>query len=192
MSRNFFLENYKKCWKFFKEFKNYALFSLILLVLFGMFGFIFPIFFKQEIMSFIENTLKEISDKNLFELILFIFLNNLKSAFIAIFFGIIFGLVPLINCIINGYILGFVAKKAVLEGGILVLWRLLPHGIFELPAIILSLGIGLKLGVLTLKRNKWKIIKSKLFEALRFFISVILPLLIIAAIIEGILIFVLK
>jgi len=27
-----------------------------------------------------------------------------------------------------------------------ILWRLVPHGIFELPAVFISLGLGIKLG----------------------------------------------
>ena len=68
------------------------------------------------------------------------------------------------------------------------MWRLLPHGIFELPAIILSIGIGLKLGVEIWKKDSWNVLKRNIIESLRFFIFIIMPLLVIAAIIEGLLI----
>ena len=64
---------------------------------------------------------------------------------------------------------------------------LVPHGIFELPAILFSIGIGFKIGIDLFSRKKGNL-KYNLREALRFFIYIILPLLIIAAIIEGALI----
>ena len=101
------------------------------------------------------------------------------------------GVFPIGAAIVNGYILGFVARFAVNEtGNLFVLWRLFPHGIFELPAIILSIGFGIKLGVEIWKKDAWSILKRNIFESMRFFVFVILPLLIIAAIIEGFLIFV--
>jgi stage II sporulation protein M len=81
------------------------------------------------------------------ELISFIFLNNLQSSFFGMVFGIALGIFSMITSVLNGYLLGFVSSKAVYEGGILVLWRLFPHGIFELPALFLSTGLGLKLGL---------------------------------------------
>jgi stage II sporulation protein M len=76
----------------------------------------------------------------------------------------------------------------VYEEGILVLWRLLPHGIFELPALFLSAGLGLRLGTFIFRKNKLKSLKNYLFESLRVFLFIIFPFLLIAAIIEGILI----
>ena len=95
----------------------------------------------------------------------------------------------MITSIVNGYILGFVMLKSVQANGALVLWKLLPHGIFELPALFISLGLGVKLGAFIFKKNKIKTLKIYLFESARVFVFVILPLLFIAAIIEGSLIF---
>ena len=57
----------------------------------------------------------------------------------------------IILIVFNGYVLGFVAELAVKSPknplGILILWKLVPHGIFELPAILISIGLGIKLGL---------------------------------------------
>jgi stage II sporulation protein M len=60
---------------------------------------------------------------------------------------VFFAITPLVVLVVNGYVLGFVANKSVGSQGILVLWRLMPHGIFEIPAIIISIAVGIRLGM---------------------------------------------
>ena len=66
--------------------------------------------------------------------------------------------------------------------GISALWRLFPHGIFELPAVIFSIGIGIKIGVdlLIVKKKKKEKLKTNYIEGLRFFLFVVIPLLLLA------------
>jgi stage II sporulation protein M len=77
-------------------------------------------------------------------------------------------------------------KHAVNLNGFTVVWRLFPHGIFELPAIIISLGLGFKLGVEIFTKRQ---IAKNLREIFKIIFLIIVPLLFIAAIIEGSLIF---
>lgn len=184
--QNFFAKNYSECWKFFNECRWYIVFALAIFALLFLIGFIFPIFFRKEIFDFIVKISAMIEGKTIIELIGIIFFNNLKASFFVIVLGIGFGIFPLMAGIINGYLLGFVAREAVSRGGILVMWKLFPHGIFELPAILLAVGIGLKIGTdLFRKDNK---LKYNFKEGLRCFIFIIIPLLLIAGIIEGTLI----
>jgi stage II sporulation protein M len=124
------------------------------------------------------------------ELTSFIFRNNLQSSFFGMIFGVVFGIFPIITIIANGYLLGYVASVAVNAEGILSLWRILPHGIFELPAIFISLGLGLKLGTFIFQKEKIKSLKKNLIKSVKTFILIIIPLLIVAAIIESALIFI--
>ena len=78
-----------------------------------------------------------------------------------------------------------------LEGGASLL-KLLPHGIFELPAIFIALGIGLKLGTFPFQKEPEKSLKRFLGNSIRVFLLIVLPLLLIAGIIEGLLIFLLN
>jgi len=57
-----------------------------------------------------------------------------------------------------------------------------------LPAIFLSFGLGIKLGTFILQKKKIESFKDYFLNSLRVFFFVILPLLIVAAIIEGVLI----
>jgi stage II sporulation protein M len=156
--------------------------------MFFIIGFGLPIFFREQIFTIMKELLIQFEGLGVFETIAMIFLNNIQASFFAIVLGAGIGLFPLFASISNGYLLGFVARLAVEEGGILVLWRLVPHGIFELPAIILSIGIGIKLGMNVLLARGWKKFKEDFHEAMRFFLFVIFPLILIAGIIEGILV----
>ena len=182
-------KNYYLCWKFLNESRWHIVFSVGIFSLMFLIGFTFPLFFREEIFSFIAEMSEMIEDKSVIELIGFIFLNNIKASLMAIILGITFGIFPLIVGIVNGYLLGFVTREVATQEGIFVLWRLFPHGIFELPAILLSIGIGIKIGVDLFKKNVKKTLKYNLKEGLRFFIFVIFPLLLVAGIIESILIY---
>jgi len=177
-----------KSWKYIKETRNFIYFSILIFFIFALVGFVFPNFFRQEIMDFITELLDKTQNLNQFELIKFIFLNNLQSSFMGLIFGIFFGIFPMLILIINGYLLGVVSSMSVTAGGFSVLWKLVPHGIFELIAVFISLGMGIKIGAFVFQKNKSIYIKYNLYNSLRVFILIIIPLLIIAAIIEGTLI----
>lgn len=186
---NFWRKNYSLSWKYIKESKSYLLFILLLF----LFSFVIALFYQppeivEIIKKFIEELLRETQGLNTWQMIIFILDNNLKSSFIALILGIFLGIFPVITAFSNGYILGFVAEKVVKVEGGFVLWRLFPHGIFEFPAIILALALGVKFGMFWFSKEKKKEFLIRLENSLRVFLFVILPLLIIAAIIEGILI----
>ena len=61
-------------------------------------------------------------------------------------------------------------------------------GDFELPALFISIGLGLKLGLFLFIRQPKERFFNYLINSLRVFIFIILPLLLLAAIIEGLLI----
>lgn len=144
----------------------------------------------DELMGQFEETYGWIAEESPIMIMLFIFANNTFNSFIAMMFGILFGIWPVIFILINGFFIGVVVFGSLQEYGILVvLSALLPHGIIELPMIFISTSMGLRLGVLAfqkifkIKENEIRF-KYELFSAIRFFITVIVPLLFIAAIIE--------
>jgi len=151
-----------------------------------------PEILEQQILKFIENLLSKTEGMSHLELINFIFINNLQSSFLGMIFGIFLGIFSAIVCGVNGYILGFVIARSVQISSIFVIWRLFPHGIFELPALFLSLGLGLKLGTFIFQKNKLLSLRNYLRESLRVFLFIVIPLLILAALIEGSFIFFLR
>jgi stage II sporulation protein M len=117
-----------------------------------------------------------------------IFFNNSLKTLLVILLGPLLGIAPLIFLIVNGAILGAVMPVAVESRG---LWpsimTIAPHGVFELPAILLGTSIGLRLGAHAWRWLRGKADKTLLSElgfGLRIYFSVIIPLLLVAAVIE--------
>jgi stage II sporulation protein M len=187
---NFVNENFSLGFKHLKEIKNYVYFSFAVFLIFGVIGFIFPIFFVDQVIALIQELIKQTEGLGVIGLARFIIANNVQSAFFGMIFGIILGIFPLIVIVVNGYILGFVANQVTVSEGGLVLWRLLPHGIFEIPAIMIAVGVGLRLGMFLFisKKKTWVEFRKWVLNALRVFILIVIPLLVIAGIIEGLLI----
>ena len=185
---NFSLRNkYEESWNYVKESRNFIYFVMGLFFVFALIGFFVPApeIVSEEILKFLEELLEKTQGMSQLELILFILINNAQTSFFGMLFGVIFGIIPLISMIGNGYVLGFVSSIAVGEHSISVLLRLLPHGIFELPAIFISLGLGIKFGTFIFQKNKIESFREYFWNSLKVFIYIVIPLLIIAAIIEG-------
>ena len=189
--RNFFAKKYSECWNYIKESRNFIYAIIGIFFGFSLAGFFLPVpeQIVLQILKFIEEILSKTDGMNQFELIKFIFLNNLQSSFTGMIFGVFLGVFPILGVIVNGYILGFVASISVQSEGIFVLWRLFPHGIFELPAVFISLGLGLKFGTFMFQKNKSEAFRKYLFNSVNVFLFFVIPLLIAAAVIEGSLIY---
>jgi len=182
-----FPEEYRKSWKYIKESRKFIYFIIGIFLLFVLIGLFIPApeSVYNKIMEFIKELFEKTQYMSQLELTNFIIFNNLQSTFFGIFFGMFLGIFPVISAIANGYVLGFVALISINNGGILSLWRIFPHGIFELPAVFISLGMGLRLGMFIFQKKKIESFKNYLINSLRTFFFVIIPLLIIAGIIEG-------
>ena len=183
------ISSYSDSWNYIKSVKNYTLFSLYVFLISILIAVLFPT--PLEIKQYIRQMLMELASRidglNTFQLISYIFVNNLFVSLISILAGIFFCIFPFFTAISNGYILGYVSKLTVQNSSSFNLLALFPHGIFEFPAIILSLGLGMRLGVSfaesLIKRSF--IIKKDFVNIVKIIFLIIVPLLVIAAIIEG-------
>lgn len=119
-------------------------------------------------------------------LLIFIFLNNVIKSFLVILLGFFFGLVPIYFIYINGVGIGEVIAIAQTQTKWdVILAALLPHGIFEIPAIIIASSAGLHLGHRFYRYLRYREdFRAPFFRAMSIFTHFVLPLLIIAAIIE--------
>jgi stage II sporulation protein M len=142
----------------------------------------------------LQEVLGPIVEMTPFGQFLFVVLNNSLTVFLVIVLGIIFGLFPFLVLFSNGTILGIIAffSKTELSWSTFFVGTL-PHGIIEIPVVILACAIGLKLGKTLLdrvfkNRAPQKLgeadIKTELNTALVFFIKVLFPLLLLAAAVE--------
>lgn len=154
----------------------------------ALISFSFP-----ETFSFFDPLIRELASKiegfSLVQLIVFIFQNNSLSALFALFLGIGLGIVPLFNSLINGALLGYVLARASSVEGLSIIWRLVPHGIFELPAIFIAIGLGMRLGFFFVAAAPRQELLKRFRDALYVFLYIILPLLVAAALIESVLIY---
>ncbi|MCK8489677.1 stage II sporulation protein M [Paenibacillus sp. MBLB2552] len=85
---------------------------------------------------------------------LFIFFNNAVKSIMVILLGAIFGVLPAFFLLMNGLALGFVVTAAGADHGnalSLIVRGLLPHGVIEIPAILIAAGFGMQFGYLILK-----------------------------------------
>ena len=118
-----------------------------------------------------------------------IFLNNSVKTLVVILLGIFFGIVPVFFLIVNGVTLAVVLTLSTQSRGIgLSLLSVVPHGILELPAVFLGTAIGLMMGASFTRRLTAKSeirIGTELGQALKFFVILIVPLLMVAALVEA-------
>ncbi len=117
--------------------------------------------------------------------------NNIRASALMASLGIIpFLFLPAIILGYNAVIIGIACAFSMAMGtgvSFLVL-ALLPHGIFEIPALILSAALGIYLCKELVKklvgRSRLASFSGVFLSMLRFYLCVILPLLVVAALVE--------
>jgi stage II sporulation protein M len=120
-------------------------------------------------------------------LFLIIFINNAVKALGLVFLGILLGLPPLLSIGLNGFIIGGLGSALEsVKGWRYVIASFVPHGVIEIPMILLATALGLTIGMESLK---WLIrreshVKLQLSDCLRVYLRWILPGLALAAVIE--------
>ncbi|MHA7967247.1 stage II sporulation protein M [Paenibacillus sp. CAU 1782] len=89
-------------------------------------------------------------------MMIIIFLNNVIKCIFVMYLGVFFGIIPVAFLIINGLLIGYLLElisrnpemPSVLE---MVAKGLLPHGIIEIPALVIACAYGMKFGSLALR-----------------------------------------
>jgi len=131
--------------------------------------------------------LKWITDLPPLMILILIFAKNLLSCAMAVLLGVGAGIVPVLVAISNGILVGMVAYQVIQkEGVIYLLAGILPHGIVELPTVLVSIAIGLRLGhifIMTMIEKDGDL-GGEARDAIRFLMYRVAPLLFVAAVIE--------
>ena len=121
-------------------------------------------------------------------LVLLIFVNNAIKALGLVFLGILLGLPPVLFIGVNGFILGGLGSALEsVKGWTYVMASFMPHGVIEIPVILLAAALGLTVGM---ESFKWLLrresrVKSQLSDCLKVYLRWVLPGLAVAAIIEA-------
>jgi len=123
----------------------------------------------------------------------FIFANNVRATLLVflgglISFSVLGMLVFLLNIGLVGGVLGIV-KLMGYSPTLLFAAGLLPHGVFEIPALVIASAIVLKIGAVLvtpqLGKSMGQIVLELLADWAKIFIGLVIPLLAVAAVIEA-------
>jgi len=123
----------------------------------------------------------------------YIFLNNIRALVVMLIFGVLtFSvggmLAYLVNIGLVGGVLGFAGELG-FSPGVMFAVGVLPHGIFELTAIVIACAAILHLGVVLVTPDPNRTISQVLIESIADWFRVMaafgLPLLVVAALVES-------
>jgi stage II sporulation protein M len=163
-------------------------------------GYFLPIFNPQMTRMF-QNSFFErlrqiaalIKDQPFLVQIGIIWFNNLTASTAAILLGILLAAFPLFSLIGNGLAIGMMQRLVELRGlgGVRFYLGLLPHGVFELPAFFIAVGLGIRLGLIPFRliwqrhmtQRRRPLFRIFFQEARRYWV-LIAVLLLVAATIE--------
>ena len=177
----------------FRRTLGYCALGMLLAVLLGAgIGLLFPQQAAQTLNAFMEQiaesgVIDEAGEMSVFALLL----NNWRAMLMSAAYGFIpFLFLPVMSLVMNGALLGMLAAIFVTDGMSLAAYLagILPHGIFEIPALIFSIACGVYLC-----RNMCRLVVSSpdrvpilelLEELLRVVVLVIAPLTAAAAFVE--------
>jgi len=158
--------------------------SLFFVSLLG--GFFLGNMLPTEVLEEVLGSIPEMEDWSLPFIFVYIIVNNVSKSFIWMLLGIALGILPLLFVMINGFFVGWISyTTSIKKGFFFTVAALLPHGVVEIPAILLSMAAGIGLGVKLVKSlRKQGSLKQELRSALSLYIFRIVPSLVLAAVLE--------
>ncbi len=190
-------EQFTKLRQFYRGELSYHLFIAtvafcVMIVLSFILGMVRPSIASGAIQYF-ANMIKDaglVDDNGAFSA-LGIFGNNIRAFVVTACYGFLpFLFLPALSLALNGAILGLFAAFYVNNGQSLLVYLagILPHGVFELPALVLAMSCGLYLcRVITdyVRFNRKGTVKAAVLNIARVLVLNVLPLTAIAAVIEA-------
>ena len=134
----------------------------------------------------LEAAFPELENMSPLTLFLFVFLSNVIKNFVWMVLGAFFSLPSLLFTAINGFIMGWLTYSVQQEHSLLLaVAGLVPHGVIEIPLLLLSSAAGMSLGYQMINRLRRRSgLKAEFLRAISLFIWRITPLLFITAVIE--------
>lgn len=146
-----------KVWADFKNVKHYFIFTILLFAVgiwIGASSSVLEPFLQQQLEGLEElASAAENADNQALALFGFIFINNAIKAVAIVFIGLISALIPVLFVLINGMVLGYLFASIHASGENILpilIKGILPHGIIELPVILLASAYGIRMGMLLL------------------------------------------
>jgi stage II sporulation protein M len=117
-----------------------------------------------------------------------ILVQNVVASIFVLISGVIVGIIPIFAIGSNGFGLGVLYLQAAeVSGYSKAALKVLPYGVFEIPALLVAASYGLWLGVMVVRRMRGKestLLRLQIEHAFRRYFAVVFPLLVVAAAIE--------
>jgi stage II sporulation protein M len=171
-----------------RDLKPYLLILTIIFVVSFFAGTVAPASVRMEAtkaFQFVVDNYRGLEGGKLFFAIL---LQNVTASILILLSGVLVGIVPILSMGSNGYFLGVLYRQAAEGSGYSkAAWKVLPHGIFEIPGLLIAASCGLWLGVMVVRRMRGKegtLLRFHIEHAFRRYFAVVFPLLVVGAAIE--------
>ncbi|MFH1055726.1 MAG: stage II sporulation protein M [Candidatus Altiarchaeota archaeon] len=121
------------------------------------------------------------------EIIAKVLLRNMTASLIILVTGVTV-IIPVLILSANGFLVGLILRFA-LDRGLdpaNLVYGITPHGIFELPALFICAAAGMRVGLQAVKSKgtRVKATTQAMKEASAVYLTTVIPLLIIAAVVE--------
>ncbi len=167
-----------------KASRNFIFLALLIYCTAAVVGWMYP-----ENLDFLKNQFEELVHK--FEglgplgFMARIFMHNLIASYLAMCFIVFWGIIPMSLAAFNGLLLGWFAGWMEALTWTQLLIFLGPHGIFEWPAMFIAFGVGMWRGLgnfFSPEKLSWI---QRWKRANSAYLIFVVPLLFVAAIIEG-------
>jgi len=170
-----------------KFIKPYVYIVCSLFLMSSFVGYLTPYHYQQEIAKKLLTYFSPLQSYTQLQLFIKIFLNNYISTLLTLLLGLLFGLGPVIFLTINGYTIGNLISFASSKVGIYkISLAIIPHGIFEVPAVLIAASYGLWWGVKNYRKFRYKDTFLDDFSLpIKRYINIVIPLLFIGAFVEA-------
>ncbi|MFQ5950834.1 MAG: stage II sporulation protein M [Candidatus Geothermarchaeales archaeon] len=169
--------------------RKYVIFSFVLFLAFLFLGYALAGVLEFGLLDLLREVFGDVGDGGFDPLFVFtlVFTNNAVKSFFAILLGVLFGVASGVFIVVNGFIIGIFVFEVEQEAGIaFVAAGLLPHGIIEIPAVLVSAAVGLRLGYELVRHIRGRgHIDREFKRGMRFFLRYLVPLLLFAAFVEA-------
>ena len=146
--------SFRDLFRHFREMNKYFIATTIVLIWGIVLGYAYPerfsAFLESQIQG-LERIARDLSQKENPYLWFFgfIFINNALKSVLMVFSGALFGVLPIGFLLVNGMVLGFLASQQAAAGQLdFFLKAILPHGVIEIPAVVLACAYGIKFGTI--------------------------------------------
>lgn len=136
---------------------------------------------------FEKEVTNQMDSKDSFDIFTKLFANNLEACLLLFLGGASFGILTIFIMSLNGIVIGAIMETISKDhSALFVAAALIPHGIFEIPAFILSGALGILLAQVLIA--EWYGSGNAAHAATaygRLFLVVVLPLIFVAAAVEA-------